>query len=475
MHFFNHRYCSLLGSKQDVPPFLPRPPLGQSSLIYKPAQTTWLAEGHKNSLQQGNGTTSEINQSSEGDVFKGMMELTADAVVGQVLTRNPSLTQMTAAWQAATQRVSQVTSPDDPMFMGVLAPASLGSNQVDAGYRVEVSQKILFPGKLRLRGQAAWAEASAASNDIEDMRVQLREGARAAFYDYYLADRASAVNEEGLRLLRETQKEAQTRYQNGLTPQQDIFQAEVEIGRQNERKIILERMRKVGMARINALMHMPTEAPLPSPVQSAWQASSLPPVGALQQLAVNQRADLKALSDRIASEEAGLALALREYYPDVEASVAYDTIMGNGPTRDLAPQIALKVNLPVRLKKREAAVHESQAKITQKRAELAGRTDQVHLQIQEAYQQFRESEQILALYDNSLLPAAQANVKAAQAAYLTGKAPFLSLVEAQRNVVGLRDRYYEATADFFRRRATLERAVGGPLPSQALSSVDGKS
>ena len=88
-------------------------------------------------------------------------------------------------------------------------------------------------------------EASAASNDIEDMRVQLTEGARAAFYDYYLADRASAVNEEGLRLLREMQKEAQTRYQNGLTPQQDIFQADVEIGRQNERKVILERMRTV--------------------------------------------------------------------------------------------------------------------------------------------------------------------------------------------------------------------------------------
>jgi cobalt-zinc-cadmium efflux system outer membrane protein len=141
----------------------------------------------------------------------------------------------------------------------------------------------------------------------------------------------------------------------------------------------------------------------------------------------------------------------------------------------LAPQIALKVNLPVRLKKREAAVHESQAKIAQKRAELASRTDQVHLQIQEAYEQYRESEQILALYDKSLLPAAQANLKSAQAAYPTGKAPFLSLVEAQRNVVGLRDRYYEATADFFRRRATLERVVGGPLPSHDISSANGKS
>jgi len=54
-------------------------------------------------------------------------------------------------------------------------------------------------------------------------------------------------------------------------------------------------------------------------------------------------------------------------------------------------------------------------------------------------------------------------VKAAQAAYVTGKTPFLSLVEAQRNLVNLRDRHYEAKADYFRRLATLERAIGGPI------------
>jgi outer membrane protein TolC len=60
-------------------------------------------------------------------------------------------------------------------------------------------------------------------------------------------------------------------------------------------------------------------------------------------------------------------------------------------------------------------------------------------------------------------PPTKANVKAAEAAYVTGKIPFLSLIEAQRNVITLRDRYYEAVADYFRRRATLERAIGGPV------------
>jgi outer membrane protein TolC len=60
------------------------------------------------------------------------------------------------------------------------------------------------------------------------------------------------------------------------------------------------------------------------------------------------------------------------------------------------------------------------------------------------------------LYQDTILKAADLNVKAAQAAYVAGKIPFLSLIEAQPNLVNLRDRYYEALSDYFRRRATLE-------------------
>src|SRR5947209_20591099 len=101
---------------------------------------------------------------------------------------------MIAAWQAACARYPQVRSLDDPMLGGMLAPASLGSNTVDSGFRIEVSQKMPFPGRLRLRGEGALAEAAAAQHDVDDIRVQLIEGAKMAFYEYYLADRGLAVN-----------------------------------------------------------------------------------------------------------------------------------------------------------------------------------------------------------------------------------------------------------------------------------------
>jgi outer membrane protein TolC len=166
-------------------------------------------------------------------------------------------------------------------------------------------------------------------------------------------------------------------------------------------------------------------------------------------------------------EESSLALARREFYPDIEVGAAYDTIMGNGPTRDLAPQLNVGINIPLRLERRKAAVSEAQARILQRRAELARIADQVSFQVQEAYSQVIETENVLRLYEKTILPAAENNMKAARNAYAPGLIPLLSYLEAQRNLVGLRDRYYQSLADYFQRRAALERAIGEPWASAA--------
>jgi cobalt-zinc-cadmium efflux system outer membrane protein len=148
------------------------------------------------------------------------------------------------------------------------------------------------------------------------------------------------------------------------------------------------------------------------------------------------------------------------------ARAAYDSFwQGKDDERSLRPQIGLRLNLPVRLERRRAAVAEARARLAQRQAELARQTDQVNFEVQQAYEQARESGQAVRLYEQTILPAAEANVKAAQTAYVTGKVPFLSLIEAERNVVGLRDRGYEVTAESFRRRAALARATAGPLES----------
>jgi outer membrane protein TolC len=406
-------------------------------------------------------------QESHDRSLAAFSELPLDAVIDTVLARNPSLVQMTAAWEIANSRYPQVTALDDPMLGAMIAPASFGSNAVDAGYRIELSQKIPFPGKRRLRGENARADASAAAHDIDDMRLQLIEAAKTAYYDYYLVHRAIAVNTEGLRLLTDGRKNAEVRYKTGQGLQQDLLQADVELGKQRERQLILERQRRVAIARLNTLMHADPESPLPPPPAELRPHDSVPDAASLRELAIANRPDLQAARNRVAAEQAALALAHKEFCPDVEVAGAYDTIMGNGPTRDLAPQVGVRINLPTQRSRRWAQVHEAEAKVAQRNAELAKLTDQVAYDVATAHAEVVESERIVALYDHEVLPAARSNVREARTAYVTGKVPFSNLLEAQRNVVMLEDRYHEAVADLFRRRARLERNLGVPLPTTA--------
>lgn len=394
--------------------------------------------------------------------FARVTELSEADLVTQVLNRNPTLAQATAAWQAAAARYPQVTSLDDPMLAGAVGPASLGSNEVDFAYRVEVSQKLPYPGKRALKGQAARAEAVAAFNDVGEASLQLVESAKNAFYEYFLADRALAVNAENHRRLTEARQTAESLARTGKAPLQDVRQADVEIGRQKERELSLRRMRTVAVARINTLMHLPPDSPLPQPPVALTIDRGLPDVQDMRALALARRPDVQALAARVEADEAAVQLALREYRPDFEVMAAYDAFW-QPAEKDLRPQLAVRMNLPVRHGRRQAAVAEAQARRAQRGAEFDKLTDQVNFQVQEAHAQVSESIEVVRLYEGTILPAAEANVKEAVAAYATGRVPFLSLVEAQRNLIGLRDRYYEAHVDYFRRRAALERASGGSL------------
>ncbi len=411
------------------------------------------------SYSSDNGTPSSSGASS---VFQPTLpnELSVESLVEQVLARNPSLAQMTAAWQATTARYPQVTSLEDPMLTGKLGPGGLGSNNVNGAYMVEIAQKLPFPGKLKLKGQGAQAEANAAGLDIEDMRLQLIETARTAFYDYYLVARALEWNDESLKLLARAKQDASTRYEAGKVEQQDVLQADVEIGRERERRLGLEEMRQIAIARINTLMHLPPDNSLPAPPREIKVQEAIPAAQQLRSLALARRPDLQAIANRIAAEQAALALARKEFFPDVEVMGGYDAFWQE---KELRAQVGMRINLPVYKAKRYGAIAEAQAKIAQRQAELDRQTDQVNFQVQEAYEKVVKAEKSVRLYEATIIPAADLNAKAARSSYVTGKISALSRIEAERSLVNLRDRYYEAVADYFRRRATLDRVIGGPL------------
>lgn len=395
------------------------------------------------------------------DPFAGQAELQPDRLVEEVLARNPSLQATVAAWRAAAQRYPQVVSLDDPMFGFMLGPGSFGSDAVDFAYMLEASQKLPWPGKRQIRGRVARAEASAARFDIGDARLRLAEAARLAYFEYYLARRYLELNDENARDLGEFREAASAKYVASLVPQQDVLQAEVELAQLERRELELERMEAVAAARINTLLHRQADFPLPPPPRRLQAIDELPPADSLQLLALERRPDLAAQAARIRAEQANLALACREYYPDLELVTRYDAFWQEDPLR---PMVGMNLNVPIRNARRRAAVREAAFRLNQRRAEFDAQIDMIQNDVQASYERARESRQAVELYRQSILPTARQNVEAAQAGYTAVTVDFLRLIEAQRQLIALEEKSYEAEADYHGRLAELERAVGGPIP-----------
>lgn len=401
----------------------------------------------------------------EHDPFAGQEVLPLDALVAEVLARNPSLQASVAAWQAAAQRYPQVVALDDPVFTTMLGPAALGHEELDGAYMVGLSQKLPYFGKRSLRGAVARWEAAASSADVGDVRLQLIEAAKLAYFEYYLAERERALNDQNLEIMRGFREAADARYRTNQVTQQDVLQADVELVQLELRRYEIERRQQVAAARINTLLDREPNFPLPPPPPRLGDAAATEPPEVLRSVALGRRPDLAALDARIRAERASLSLMYREFYPDVELMGRYDAFWQEDPLR---PMIGVNVNLPVQSDRRWAAVREASFRLSQRQAEFARQVNAINNDVYAAYARLEESRRALALYQERLVPTAGQNVDSARAGYLVGRLDFLRLVEAQRQRILLQVQSYETEAEYHRRAAELERILGGPLPAPAV-------
>ncbi len=398
------------------------------------------------------------------DPFSGQNELSLGHLLEAVEARNPSLQAMIAAWQAASQRYWQVISLDDPMFGFMVSTADVGAPEGQSGYVFDFSQQIPWFGKRRIRGHAAQARADMAQGEIGVTKLELIQMTRAAFYQYYVARRQVEVNQKTGQLMQEFRDIALGKYAADQAMQQDVLQAELELADLAGRRSEVTRDEKIAIARINTLLLRPVDFPLPPPPAKIEIADETPSIEILQQAALQSRPELFSILASIREEEANLALAQKDYLPDMQLVARYDAAAMID--EQMRPMVGMNVNVPVWQRKRTAAIDEAWARIRQRRAEYESRMAEISFQVQSAFERLAQGREVVHLFVDRILPATEANLQAAQANYTTGKVDFLRLLDAERQYNSQQERYQQAVGEYQTRLAELERAIGGLLPEE---------
>lgn len=395
------------------------------------------------------------------DPFLGAATLEVDSLISVVIARNPSMQAAAAAWAASAERYPQEVALDDPMLQTMFAPGTWGSNSTtQPSYYLGFAQQIPWHGKRQLRGQIANWQAQAAAWDTHEVRLHLANAARLAYFDYYLVQRELELNAKDLEVTQDARSSAKSKYEANQVSQQDLSLADLELASLKQERVELLRSQKIAIARINTLLHRRPDHPLPPAVQQLAIGSQTADSMILYDLAVSHRPELSALVARIQSEQAAVALACKEYYPDFEIMGRYDQFWTDKVQRG---QVGLNVNVPLNQGRRDAAVREAQFRLAKLSAEYAQKRDSINEEVRVASSELESNAESVAIYEQEILPAAALNLDAAQAAYLTGRVDFLSLMEARRQFIDRQVAFHRILTEYHRSRANLELAVGTPL------------
>lgn len=396
------------------------------------------------------------------------------ALIEEGLASNPQVQAAWSAWQASRHRVPQATARPDPTLMltqHVRPPETRVGPQIAM---LSLSQRFPGFGKLDLRGRVA----SSASVEQEELhqarRAEVARSIKRAWYDLAFVDRALAINRESEELLERYESLARARYAQGFGLQADVVRMQAEYTRALGRRDDLERRRIDVEATLNALLARPAGTP-----HETVEFAALPPpptdaeADALAATGRRARPEIRAAARRIESREHAVALARRSRWPDFNVGVVWGALLGRGdPAGRAAPppdngqdvlSLTAGVNLPVFGQRHDASVHEAGESVAQACAMYEGAVDEMERAVRSILSSIRSTERQLGLFEDALLPQTEQALYSTEAAYSTGTAGVLDLLDGERRLLDVRLGLARIRTDYMKALADLERAVGSPV------------
>src|SRR3989338_2935341 len=389
-------------------------------------------------------------------------------VIDETLKNNPNIQVFLNRWEASQEAIARATSLDDPMVnfhtWNVESPVRVTPDWDRAERRGVVSQKVPFPGKLRLRGKIAEGDSNIAKKDWEQQVLEMLARVKGAYYQLRHLYNVIDINKEVKDLLGRFAAIAETRYKVGRAPQRDVLAAQVEIARIIRELEVLERDKKALETRINTILNRDPEAPLGRPEDFSIYPLSLDLVE-LEEVAMKQRPELQKFDFARKRDKSTLDLAKKDlYFHDPEFEVM------NMQTDTMADMWSSKIafNVPWLWSKNRARVREARGTLRAAEAEYLAVKNAVLSEVKDTWTKTINARSTTTIYSDSVIPLAEQSLKAALAEYETDKIDFLTLLDSERTLLSARIQYHMAAVEFETGLAELERAVGTSLTPEGV-------
>lgn len=351
------------------------------------------------------------------------------------LDLDPEIVRLQQQREALGERaVAAGQLPDPGVKLGVMSlPVDSFAFDQEPMTQFVVGAQQMFPaGDTRaLREEQMRVQAGAQAAMADDRKRQVVAEVRKLWLELAYNQQAEGVVQSQLALYRDLSGTIERRYTAGRGGQQDIVRIGLEQDLLREQLIGLKReaagMRAslsewIGEAAFGELDLSP--APLPP----------LPEPAALEQR-IGAHPMVQADQVRMQASEVGEDLARQRYKPDWGLEVSYGLRDGNNPDGSARPDFfsaMLMFSVPLFTADRQdravaAASAETRAALNQ----VKNRQRTLRARAEMLWENYRQQQEMLELYSNDVLPAAQDNVQATLTAYEGQRASFDEYIRAE--------------------------------------------
>jgi outer membrane protein TolC len=393
-----------------------------------------------------------------------------DELIAEALANNPEIRAARNEREAAKQRIRPAGALDDPMLeagvTNVPVPSWSFRDEDMTMKMLGLSQKFFFPGKRGLRRDVAARDADAVAFAYNETVNRVVRDVRVAYHHLAHFIESSRLTQKNKLVLEQFLKIANSRYAVGQGNQADVLKAQTQLSKMVDELIQLDRERLTMEAELNRALGRRPDVGAPLPVAAHHEAErSLAPLDALYATALKERPQLLALQSLIDRADRNVALARKEYYPDLDLKFSYGLrdAMPDGTPRDNMVSLSAGVNLPVwHASKLNPRVAETIAMRDQAADMYRAQQNELSMALRTQVAMAEQSLKSAHLYETGILPQARLAVESSLAAYKVNRVDFLTLLDSQMTVFNYEIGYSTALANYNEALAQIDFLIGKP-------------
>jgi outer membrane protein TolC len=404
----------------------PIPPLGLALLVLaggclgKPQRSETLAR------QQLNAVTTVYQSPNLSNSLPVLTESShLEDFLQTAMFRQPAVAAAYFDWAASVERITVERSLADPRLT-FQADVQSVIMALMPGLMVDLPG----PGKLKARADQASAESRAKYYAFEVALLEAAFQVKKAYHQLHFLEAKLKVSQQTFRLLEDLEAVIRIQVEAGRRNLQDVLRIQIERDRLQNEIQNLEDAREPLRARFKASLGLHPEQTDP-PVPARFESTPLN----LDSAAILARSRknnprLKAMESEIHMAETAYVLARKGRIPDFGIGLEINPYVAPAV---LSPQGS--VTLPIWRDKIAAEIKGVQLRKSGAEARLSNEQIQLAVELAERQFEMRESERMVKLVTEQLLPKARESLSAAQTGYQSGRVDFLDLLDAQRTLL----------------------------------------